>query len=476
MLYDVAIIGAGVTGCMIARELSKYQLDIILLERANDVAMGASKANSGIVHAGFDAKPNTLKAKMNLRGCELMESVCEQLHVPFKKNGSLVLAFSEEEMPTLQMLYERGLENGVAGLSILNKEQLRAIEPNISDEVVGGLLAETAGIVCPYGLTIAAAENAVTNGVKLERNFEVTAIDFQDGVFAIHAPENSVHAKYIINAAGCFADKISNMIGDDSLGIIPRRGEYYVLDKSLGNLVSRTIFQCPTKMGKGILVAPTTHGNLLLGPTADDIEDCDDVSTTAEGLFDARTLACKSVPAASSRFAITSFSGIRAHDKKNDFTIQASDVNPQFIQAAGIESPGLTSAPAIAEFVAQILHEMYPLTLKEQYTLSRPAPFRYHSASDEERRAAIAKNPAYGRIICRCETITEGEIMDAIHAPAGALDVDGVKRRTRAGMGRCQGGFCGSKVVEILARELGKAPNEITKFGGDSVIIYEETK
>lgn len=476
MVFDVVIIGAGVSGCMIARELSKYQLNIALLERANDVAMGASKANSGIVHAGFDAKPNSLKAKMNLRGNALMEQVCADLNVPYKKNGSLVLAFSDEEMLTLQELYDRGIQNSVEDMSLLNREEVLSLEPNLGDEVVGALRAESAGIVCPYSLTIAAAEVAVMNGVELKRNCEVTGIKFTDEYFTVYTTLGEIKTAYIINAAGCFADEISNMIGDDSLHIVARRGEYYILDKSVGNLVTHTIFQCPSKMGKGILVAPTTHGNLLIGPTAADIDDKDDVSTTADGLKEAAFSALKSVPAASSRFAITSFSGNRAHDIKNDFTIEPSKVNPHFIQVAGIESPGLTGSPAIAEFVAEILGSMIELKEKEQYVKFRNKPFRYNHATDEERASAIKENPAYGRIVCRCESITEGEILDAIHAPAGALDVDGVKRRTRAGMGRCQGGFCGSKVVELLARELNTDVRNITKFGGKSDILFEKTK
>ncbi len=476
MIYDIAIIGAGVTGSMIAYTLSKYKLNIALIERGNDVAMGASKANSGIAHAGFDAKPDSLKAKMNLRGNELMEEVCAKLNVPYKRNGSLVLAFSDDEMISLQELYDRGVSNGVAGLSILNREELVALEPNIGDTAVGALRAETAGIVCPYSLTIAAAEIAVSNGVEFIRNFEVNAIDYKDDIFTVCSTDNKIEAKYVINAAGLFADEIAAMIGDNSLHITARRGEYYILDKSIGELVTHTIFQCPSKMGKGILVAPTTHGNLLIGPSAIDIDDKNDVSTTAEGLKEVSSLALRSVPGATTRFAITSFSGNRAHEDKNDFTIEPSSVNGHFINVAGIESPGLTSSPAIAEYVENIVQGLVDFELKDNYAQTREKPFRYHSASDDERRAAIAKNPAYGRIICRCESITEGEILDAIHAPAGARDVDGVKRRTRAGMGRCQGGFCGSKVVELLARELNVSANEITKFGGKSDILYERTK
>ena len=477
MCFDVAVIGAGVIGALTARELSKYNLKTVLLEATNDVAMGASKANSGIVHAGFDAKPGTLKARLNVKGCSMMEGLCKDLSVPYKKNGSLVVAFSEEEMTTVKDLYERGIANGVPDMKILNKEELLTVEPNLSDEVFGALDAESAGIVCPYELTIAATENAVTNGVEFIRNYRVNEISFLDGTFEIKSAASSVSAKYIVNAAGAYSDEISRMIGDDCVNLIMRRGEYFILDKAVGNTVSHTIFQCPTKMGKGILVSPTVDGNLLIGPTAEDMDDKENKSTTANGLKTIKTYSVKSCPSVSTRNAITSFTGLRAHPVNDDFILGPSAVNSQFIHASGIESPGLTSAPAIAEYLTDfILKAIGEVSKNDNFDGTRKDVFRFRHATDEERKAAIAENPAYGRIICRCETITEGEIIDAIHAPAGARDVDGVKRRTRAGMGRCQGGFCGSKVVEILARELGVEVNEITKFGEGSNILFDKTK
>ena len=477
MCYDVAIIGAGVVGALTARALSKYQLKTALLEAQNDVAMGATKANSAIVHAGFDALPGTLKAKFNVLGCEMMPKVCKDLSVPYKNNGSLVVAFSEEEMETVQKLYDRGIANGVPQLSILNKEELKALEPNLADNVCGALRAESAGIVCPYELTIAATENAVTNGAECIRNCKVEAIDFADGVFTLKTTAGDIQTKYVIDAAGVHSDDIARMIGDESVNIVVRRGEYFILDRAVGNMVSHTIFLCPTKMGKGILVSPTVDGNLLIGPTAEEIDDKDDVSTTLAGLHDVKVFSTKSCPAVSTRNAITSFSGNRAHPVTDDFILGPSKVNPQFIHASGIESPGLSSAPALGEYLAKVVVDaMGGVEEKEDFDGTRKEVFRFRHATDEERAAAIAKNPAYGRIICRCETVTEGEIIDAIRAPAGARDVDGVKRRTRAGMGRCQGGFCGSKVVEILARELGCPINEITKFGNGSNILFDKTK
>lgn len=477
MKYDVAVIGAGVVGSLITRELSKYNIKVALLERCNDCAMGATKANSAIVHAGFDAMPGTLKAKLNVRGVELMKKVCGELNVPLKNNGALVVAFSEDEIPHLEELKKRGEKNGVPDLRVVGKEELAELEPNIGETAVGALVAPTSSIVCPYELTIAAVENAVTNGAQFLRNCEVTGIDYSDGEFKLSTSLGEITAEYVINAAGVHSGEIASLIGDESIEIVVRHGDYYLLDKSQGTLVSRTIFQCPTKMGKGVLVSPTVDGNLIVGPSAEDIENGDDVATTTVGLNKIYNSAIKSVPAVSLRNAITSFSGNRAHPTTDDFIIGSSKVNKKFINAAGIESPGLSSAPAIAEMVEGIINELSGgFEKKGDFNPIRPEPVRFRNMTTEERAKLIEKNKAYGRIICRCETITEGEILDAIHAPAGARDVDGVKRRTRAGMGRCQGGFCGSKVVEILARELGTEMNEITKFGGQSKIMFDRTK
>lgn len=476
MNYDVAVVGAGVIGSLIARELSRYNIKIALVEKHNDMAMGTSKANSAIVHAGFDAKPGSLKAKLNVEGTALMPKLCKTLSVPFKPVGSLVVAFSDEEVETLGELLERGNTNGVPGLEIYDAAKLREAEPYISDEAKAALWAPSAGIVCPYELTIAAAENAVVNGAEFIRNFEVKKIDFDGSKFALSNGEKEISAKYVINAAGVYCDEIAALIGDTSVHTMPRKGEYMLCDKSVGKLANHTIFQCPSKMGKGILVTPTVDGNLLLGPSALDIEDKEDVATTAGTLSDVLEIAKKSVPCLTTREVITSFAGLRAHCDRDDFIIEPSEKNSQFINVAGIESPGLSSAPAIALYVKDMVIKALCCEEKSDFNPDREEPVRFRHMSNEERKAIIKKNPAYGRIICRCETITEGEILDAIHAPAGARDVDGVKRRTRAGMGRCQGGFCGSKVVELLARELGVEINEITKFGGNSKILYERTK
>ena len=476
MNYDVAVVGAGVIGSLIARELCRYNIKVALVEKNNDMATGTSKANSAIVHAGFDAKPGTLKAKLNVEGTALMPELCKTLGVPFKPIGSLVVAFSDEEVETLGELLERGKANGVPGLEIYDAAKLREVEPFISENAKAALWAPTAGIVCPYELTIAAAENAVVNGADFIRNFEVKKIGFDGNEFTVSNGENEFKAKYIINAAGVYCDEIAALIGDTSIHTIPRKGEYMLCDKSVGHLAKHTIFQCPSKMGKGVLVTPTVDGNLLIGPSALDIEDKEDFATTAAALSGILETAKKSVPSLTTREVITSFAGLRAHCTRDDFIIEPSEKNSRFINVAGIESPGLSSAPAIAEYVRDIILKSASFEEKADFNPVREEPVRFRHMTNEERKALIEKNPAYGQIICRCETITEGEILDAIHAPAGARDVDGVKRRTRAGMGRCQGGFCGSKVVEILARELGVEINEITKFGGNSKILYERTK
>lgn len=475
MKYNVAVIGGGVVGALIVRELSKYDISVALLERCNDVAMGTTKANSAIVHGGFDAMPGTLKAKLNVKGTALMPEICGKLSVPYKNNGSLVLAFSDSEMDHVKVLYERGTKNGVPDLEIIDKQRIKELEPNVSDQVVGALLSNSAGIVCPYELTIAAAENAVTNGVEFIRNCNVKSIKYKDK-FILETTQGEIEADYVINAAGDHSDDVAEMIGDDSVKLVARKGEYYLLDKSFGNLASHTIFQCPNEMGKGVLVTPTVDGNLLIGPSATDIDDKDDVDTSVQGLEFVLSRAFKSVPTLNVRGAITSFAGVRAHPVTDDFIIDYSEKNDKFINVAGIESPGLSAAPAIAEYVAELYIKKTGVKEKQQFVDTREEPVRFRHLSNEEREELIKKNNAYGRVICRCETITEGEILDAIHAPAGARDVDGVKRRTRAGMGRCQGGFCGSKVVEILSRELGVPMNEITKFGGNSKIIFDRTK
>lgn len=486
MVYDVAIIGAGVIGSFIARELSKYDLKICLLDRETDVAGGASSANSGIVHAGYDAEPGSLKARFNVRGNEMMEKTAGELGVPFRRVGSLVLAFNDEEMLKVHGLYERGLENGVKGMEILTGRQVRQMEPAVSSKVVGALNAPTAGIVCPYELTLGAVENAVMNGVELKLECEVKGIRVEETtgengdrkkIFTLVAGDGEIKARYVINAAGVYADIISAMAGESYFSIKPRKGEYLLLDKNQGKVVNRVIFQTPSKMGKGILVSPTVDGNLLIGPNAVDIEDREDNSTSASGLNQVAQGALRSVPSVNVKEVITSFAGLRATPSTGDFIIEESGKVKGFINAAGIESPGLTSAPAIAEYVADILRNSgIELLPNERFNPVRLPVKRFIEINDDEKVGVIKENPKYGRIICRCEKVTEGEIVASINKPAGARSLDGVKRRTRAGMGRCQGGFCSPRVMEILSRELGIPMEEVTKMGGKSRILVGRTK
>ena len=474
-MYDIAIIGAGVIGSLIAREASRYNVSVVVIEKEADTALGATGANSGIVHAGFDAKPGSLKARFNVAGNKMMEGVCRELGVSYKNNGSLVIGFDDEDKKVIEELYDRGVKNGVERLEVIDSKRLRELEPNVSDKATVALYAPTGGIVCPYGLAIAALGNAMDNGAEFERCFEVKSIQRKDGVYEISDGEKTIKARYVINAAGVFSDRIAAMGGDDSFKITPRKGEYMLCDKESGNIVSHTIFRTPSKMGKGILVSPTVDGNLLLGPTATDIDDKEDTSTTPEGLSVIANECLADVPSVPTRTVITSFAGLRSVDNKGDFIINSPVEN--FINCAGIESPGLTSAPAIAVYVCELLWELgLVLTKKESFNPNRVSMHEFRDMTIEEKNERIKKEPAYGKIVCRCETISEGEIIRAIRENPGAVTVDGVKRRTRATMGRCGGGFCSPTIVGILAKELGIKYEDVTKFGGGSVYNYGEVK
>ncbi|WP_036610111.1 NAD(P)/FAD-dependent oxidoreductase [Oribacterium sp. P6A1] len=477
MTYDVIVIGAGVTGAAVARELSRYQTEVCVLEKEEDVCCGTSKANSAIIHAGYDAEPGSNMAKMNVRGNEMMDDLCRDLDIPFKRNGSLVVCIHEELLPGLKDLYDRGVKNGVPGMKLLTREEALEMEPNISDDVKGALYAETAGIICPFKLNIAMAENAAVNGVDFRFNTRVEKLERkQDGLWHIRTNNGEYTAKYVVNAAGVYADVLHNMVSSEKINIIERRGEYYLLDRTVGDHVSHTIFPQPTKYGKGILVAPTVHGNLLVGPTAIDQEDKDATNTTQFGLNEISTKASENVKNLPLRSVITSFSGLRAHEDHHEFILGEVKDAPGFIDCAGIESPGLTSSPAIGEFIGNLLRDKMSLTEKENWIGTRKDILDPKKLSIEERNELIKKEPAYGQIICRCESVTEGEILDAIRRPLGARSLDGVKRRTRAGMGRCQSGFCSPRVMDILSRELGLPLTEITKSGGKSNIVLEHSK
>lgn len=475
-MQDIIVIGAGVTGCAIARELSRYDYQVTVLDKASDVCEGTSKANSGIVHAGYDAKPGSLMAKLNVEGNHRMEQLSKDLDFSFKRNGSLVLCFDEKDRDKLDKLYQQSLLNKVPGVRILEADEIKAMEPNLSEQVVAALYAPTGGIVCPFGLTIALAENAAMNGVEFQLGTEVEQIEKCDGGYRVSTNKGVFESKIVINAAGVYADRFHNMVCDKKIKIVPRKGEYCLLDKKVGSYVKSTIFQLPTIYGKGVLVTPTVHGNLLVGPTAVDIENPEGTNTTAEGIEDLLKRAALSVKQLPSRQVITSFAGLRAHlvsegSEKSDFLIGWVEGAEGFMDAAGIESPGLSSAPAIGVYVADMVKEYMPAAEKADFIATRKGVPNMALASAEDRQKLIQENPLYANVVCRCELVTEGEIVDAIHRPVGATTLDGVKRRTRAGMGRCQAGFCSPKTVEILARELGRDIAEITKNDAGSEFL-----
>lgn len=475
-MFDVIIIGAGVCGCAIARELSRKRLKIAVLEKCADVCEGTSKANSGIVHAGYDAKPGSLKAKLNVEGSKIMKQLSEELDFSYRQNGSLVLCFDENDKEKLEELYQRGIANGVEDIRIINKKELVELEPQVGKEAIVALYAPTGAIVCPFGLTIALAENAAINGVEFCFKTKVEDIRKKEGGYEIFTNSKTYHAKVVVNAAGVYADELHNMVckEENKIKIIPRKGEYLLYDKKVGNLVNHTLFQLPTALGKGILVTPTVHGNLLTGPTAEDSDDKEAVNTSAYGLSQILEKAALSINEVPSKQVITSFAGLRAHALSGDFIIKELEEAPGFIDVAGIESPGLSSAPAIGKYVADIINHLLKPEENADFHAKRKGISYMSEITDEERRQLIAENPAYANVICRCEMITEGEILDAIHRPLGATTVDGVKRRTRAGMGRCQAGFCLPKTIEILARELEIEESEVCKAQDGSFYLLAE--
>ena len=455
MKYDVVVIGGGVIGCAVARELSRYQVKACVVEREEDVCSGTSKANSAIVHGGFDAEPGSLKAKFNILGSQMMEELSKELDFDYKRNGSLVLCFAEEDKPALEAIYEKGVKNGVKGMSIISGDEVRKREPNIEDTVVAALDVPSGGIVCPFGLTIALAENACDNGVEFQFLTEVETIEKEAEGYVLKTSKGEIHTACVVNAAGVYSDQIHNFVSEKKLHITARKGDYCLLDKEAGSLVSHTIFQLPTKMGKGVLVSPTVHGNLLTGPTATDIEDKEQTATDAKELDSLMSRAALSVKGIPFRQVITSFAGLRAHEDGDDFVIGEVSDAPGFFDAAGIESPGLSSAPAIGQWLAEKVAEKLNAKQKEDWNGTRKGIVRPELLSKEERAELIRKNPAYGTIICRCESVSEGEIVDAITRTLGAKSLDGIKRRVRQGMGRCQAGFCTPRTMEILSRELG---------------------
>ncbi len=478
-MYDIIVIGAGVTGACTARALSKYQVNMCVIEKGDDVCSGTSKANSAIVHGGYDCKPGTLMAKMNVRGNELMYQLAEELDFPVKKNGSLIVCTVPEERGKLDVLLQQGIDNGVPGVRIVEKEELLAMEKNLTPNAVAALYVPTGGLVDPFNMNVAFAENAAVNGCEFKFETEVTDIVKKDGYFEVVTNKGTFETKIVVNAAGVYADKMHNFVSEKKMKIIARKGEYLLMDHELGDYFSATVFPLPGKMGKGILTAPTIHGNLFVGPSATDQEDKEDTSTTQEIINDLVYKAQHSyltkdvLPMGK---VITSFAGLRAHEENHEFIIEEVADAPGFFDAAGIESPGLTSSPAIGEMIEGLIQDKYNFPKKDNFIAKRKGFVKMDQLSLEERNEMIKKNPLYGNIICRCEMVTEGEIVDAIHRPIPARSMDAIKRRTRAGMGRCQAGFCTPKTMEILSRELDIPMTEVKKNVAGSELLVGKIK
>lgn len=478
-MYDIIVIGAGVTGTCTARELSKYQAKVCVLDKADDVASGTSKANSGIVHAGYDCKPGTLMAKLNVRGNELLYQLAEELDFPIKKNGSLIVCTIESERGKLDTLLEQAHENGVPGARIVEKEELLQMEPNLTPHAVAALYVPTGGIICPFNLAIAMGENAAVNGVEFKFETEVENIVKKDGYYEVVTNNGVLEAKAVVNAAGVYADKMHNMVSEKKMKIVARKGEYLLMDKELGDYFHATIFPLPGPMGKGVLTAPTIHGNMFVGPSATDIEDKEGVNTTQDiinDLVDKASASHLTKDRLPMNKVITSFAGLRAHEENHEFIVEEVADAPGFFDAAGIESPGLTSSPAIAEMIVGLIQDKYHFAEKDNFVAKRKGITHMEDLTLEEKNALIKEKPEYGSIVCRCEMVTEGEIMDAINRPLGAKSLDGIKRRTRQGMGRCQAGFCTPRTMEILSRELGIPMTEITKKGEGSNMLVGKIK
>lgn len=475
-MTDVIIIGSGLIGSAVARELAKYDGSVLVLERGNDVSVGTSKANSGIIHSGVDAKHGSNKAKYNVAGNAMFDQLSRDLDFPFRRNGSMILCFDEASLGELDKLVANGTANGVGELSILTGDQARELEPNLSTSVVGAVLAGSGGIASPYEFNVALAEHAVINGAQFSFGKEVVSIDKVDTHFVVKCADGtSYESKVVVNCAGVYADTINNMVASTKLEIIERKGEYVLLDKKCANLCDHTLFQLPTAMGKGVLVSPTTHGNIILGPTALETNDKEDISTSVDGLAEVLAKVNLTIPTINRRMIITQFAGLRAHELGNDFVVGQSDVEG-FYNVAGIESPGLTAAPAIGEDIAEQIVAQLGLGYKQGWIATRKGIPHFSHMTNNERAKLIDANPLYGNIVCRCEVVTEGEIVAAINSPIPAVDLDGVKRRTRAGMGRCQAGFCTARIMDIIARERGVSIEQVTKGGTGSEIVVGRTK
>lgn len=476
-MVDVIIIGGGIIGALVARELSFYRLSLLLLEKEEDVAMGATKANSAIVHAGYDPIPGTLKAKTNVEGNKLYESLCEELKVPFERIGAYVLAFNEEELKILKNLKERGIKNGVPEIYILKREEILEKEKNLSKNVKYALYAPTSGITNPFLLTIHALENAVENGARINLGEEVLKIEKEEGFYKVITNKGEYLTKYIINCAGINSDRIIKLLDPDyPFEITPRKGEYFVLDKKAKGFVKSTIFHVPTEKGKGILLTPTVDGNILMGPTAENINDREDKSTTLSGFLEIKKKAELFSEKIPFPLVINTFSGIRASSTYKDFFVQEIPEFKNILHIAGIDSPGLTSAPSLALMAVEWIKNKENLTPKKRAKRSLEKIKPFNNLSNEEREKLIKEDPRWGHIVCRCEYVSEREIIDAITSKIPAKTLEAIKKRTRAGMGRCQGAFCSYYVMKILSKELNIPLTQITYKGKNSYMLKGENK
>ena len=477
MTYDVTIIGCGVIGAATAYMLSRYDLNVAVLEAENDVAVGTSKANSAIVHAGYDPVPGTLMAKLNVEGNRMLSEIARQLNVPISHCGSLVVALTDEDETLIRQLYDRGIANGVPELYLLSREETLQMEPNVSPKVKGSLYAKTAAVIDPWGLTLAMAEVAVKNGASLFLDKRVISIRKEKDVFVLETGDGTeFRSRFIVNAAGVNSDSVHEMIGQKEFTVVPTKGEYFLLDKTEGGLVSHVVFQCPNELGKGVLVSPTVHGNLIVGPDANVVTYRDDRSTTSEGMEYVRQVGIRSVPSLSFRENIRNFAGVRANTDHDDFCIGESKTVKGFLNLAGIKSPGLTASPAIGKYACELLREM-GLGMKEKLSFDNTREVvRFRELSPEEKNEWIRRDPRYGRVICRCETVTEGEIVASLHGVIPARSIAGVKRRCNAGMGRCQGGFCSPRVAAIIARELRIDETEVLEDRAGSRVLVGKMK
>lgn len=471
-MYDVIIIGAGVIGSSVARELSKYKCKVLVLDKENDVGNVTSMANSAIVHSGYDPAPNTSKAKHNVLGNKMYDLLTKELDVEFKRIGSLTCATNEEELNVIKGYLSRAKENGVE-VKLLNREETKRIEPFISDEVIGALYAPSAGIINPFELCVGLMENAMDNGVELLLNEEVISVKRVMDKYVVKTNSKEFESKMVINAAGLYSDKVANMVNDTTFTITPRKGEYFVLDHFERPFVSHVIFPTPTKKGKGILVTPTTHGNYLVGPSSEFVDDKDDLSTDKLTLDNVRSNASKLVSNIPFNYIIRQFSGLRATSSTHDFVINEND---NFVNLGGIESPGLASAPSIAIEAVKLVNNKLHLELNRDFNPFRRKAIRLKKMSESERNELIKNDKTFGHIVCRCEGISEGEVIDCIRRNAGARTIKGVKKRCRPGFGKCQGGFCEPLIVEILCKELNLDPLKVRYDSKDSYILQSETK